>query len=223
MNWADISKEKKQALILIGMWVLGGVFALYQFVLMPFIRSRGASSTELDDLKTKIQKAEVAMEGDSRLRREYAEMTGKLLEASDRYIVPIENPLSWVTEKVYSTARGVGVDIQTVMEMMSASPGWDQLVKSERTFRPYAVRIVTEGSYADVRRFIDALEKGNPYLYVSGISIVSQDQQVTRHSVSLTVEWPMWGRRLEIGQATKKAAAGAEEGGDAGGKPAAEM
>ena len=46
MNWADISKEKKQALILIGMWVLGGVFALYQFVLMPFIRSRGASSTE---------------------------------------------------------------------------------------------------------------------------------------------------------------------------------
>ena len=223
MNWADISKEKKQALILIGMWVLGGVFALYQFVLMPFIRSRGASSTELDDLRTKIQKAEVAMEGDSRLRREYAEMTGELLEAADRYIVPIENPLSWVTEKVYSTARGVGVDIQTVMDMMSSSPGWDQLVKSERTFRPYAVRIVTEGGYADVRRFVDALEKGNPYLYVSGISVVAQDQQVTRHSVSLTVEWPMWGRRLEIGQATKKPAAGAEEGGDAGNKPAAEM
>ena len=211
MNWAELSKEKKQAAILIAMWVLGGLFALYQFVLMPFLRSRGASSTELDDLRTKIQKAEVAMEGDSKLRSEYAGMTRELLTASDAYMVPIENPLSWVTEKVYSTARGVGVDVQTVIEMMSSSPGWDTLVKSERTFRPYAVRIVTECSYAEVMKFIDALETGNPYLYVSGITIAAQDQIHLRHSISLVVEWPMWGRRLEIGMATKKAAEAPEE------------
>lgn len=213
MNWSDLSKEKKQAAILILMWVLGGVFAIYQFVLMPFIRNRGASSTELDDLRTKIQKAEAAMEGDSRLRSDYATMTAELLMASDRYIVPIENPLSWVTEKVYSTARGVGVDVQTVIEMLASSPGWDTLVKSERTFRPYAVRIVTECSYAEVRKFVEALERDNPYLYVSGIAVASQDQLVTKHSVSLVVEWPMWGRRLEIGMATKKVAGASAETG----------
>ena len=36
MDWASLSKEKKQALILVAVWVIGGLFALYYFVLAPY-------------------------------------------------------------------------------------------------------------------------------------------------------------------------------------------
>ena len=147
MDWASLSKEKKQALLLIGMWVVGGVVALYYFVLAPYFASRSTSESELDSLRAKISQAESTMRGDARLRAEFALYTEEFRFAVTNYIVPMENPLSWVTEKVYANARQVGVDVQTVAEVGSSSGYWDGAIKSDRTVKPYSVRIVTECSY----------------------------------------------------------------------------
>ena len=121
MDWANLSKEKKQALFLVAMWVVGGLFALYYFVLRPYFATSTTSTTELTDLTTKIEQAETAMRGGARLQAEYALCTEEFKHAVDNYIVPMDNPLSWVTEKVYENARNVGVDVQTVAEVGSSS------------------------------------------------------------------------------------------------------
>lgn len=203
-TWAALKKEHKQTVLLIAMWLLGSLFALYQFVLAPFFQNRSKSTTELDDLRTQIGKAEVAMQGESKLRREYANMIRKSQVAADEYVVPIENPLSWVTEKVYTSGRKVGVDVQSVAELGGGAPGWEGLTKAERTFKPYSVRIVTECSYPQLLDFIRALEDSNPHICVSGISVSANDSNPTRHQVNLVAEWPMWGRRVEFGLAKQR-------------------
>lgn len=208
MNFADLKKEHKQALALVAMWIIGGVFALYHFVLMPFLKEKGQSKGELETLTTQIKKAEVAMEGESKVRTEFALSLKELERVMDLYIVPIDNPLSWVTEKAYGYARNVDVDITSVSEIGGVSPGWDRLVKSERTFKPYAVRIALAATgYADLLKLIGEMESDNPYLCVTGIAILGNDQYVTKHQITLLVEWPMWGRQVQIGAATKKARA----------------
>lgn len=200
MNWETLSKEQKQALVLISMWVVGGLFALWHFVLSPFFRTSGQSTSELEDLQGQIQKAEVAMEGESKLRAEYAVSTTQIKASLEKNIVPTENPLSWATEKIYKLARDAGVDIQSVGEMGSSSPAWENLVKGDRVFKPYGVRIVAQASYAQLTELIRKLEESNPYLCVTGIMITSQDQNVNKHMINLVVEWPMWGRELKVGE-----------------------
>ena len=210
MDWASLSKEKKQALILVAMWVVGGVFALYYFVLAPYFANRTTSANELDILAAKIEQAAVSMRGESRLHAEYALCTEEFKHAVDNYIVPMDNPLSWVTEKVYANARQVGVDVQAVAEVGSSSPYWDSAVKSERSVRPYGVRIVTECSYQQLIDLVDVLEKSNPALCITDISISPQDQTPLKHVLNMTVEWPMWGRKLKVGVTeTNKPAGGA--------------
>jgi hypothetical protein len=210
VNWTSLKKEQKQAVILVAMWVFGGMIALYQFVLRPFVLNRGQSTSELDELHVKIEKAEIAMDGQDKVRREYAGANAELQKATDEYIVPMENPLSWVTEKVYNDARKVSVDVQSVAETGLSTPGWEALIKADRMFKPYGVRISTTCSYAQLLDLITTMEQGNPFLCVSGITISGQDQDVTKHSVTLIVEWPMWGKRLEIG-VNRKQPAGATE------------
>jgi len=212
MNWSDIRKEQKQAILLIAMWVFGGLFALYQFVLMPFIKNRGQSTGELEELHAQIQKAESAMQDNGKLRTEYTLTSKELGRALDEYIVPMENPLSWVTEKVYMDTRNVGVDIQSIADNGAGGPGWDALCKSERCFKPYAVRIVTECSYEKLLELVGALENSNPYLCVSGIGVAANDSDYTKHNVYLIVEWPMWARKVEIGSALKKPAGKSKPG-----------
>lgn len=199
MNWATLKKEQKQAVVLVAMWVLGGVFAVYQFVLVPFLRDRGKSVGELEELQVQIQKAEVAMDGQSKVRAEYAEATKHLQEATEKYIVPLENPLSWVTEKVYMHTRRVGVDVQSVAEISGTAPLWKQLTKRQRFFRPYAVRITTFCSYAQLIQIVRSLEESNPFLCVSEINVAGAGHSPMQHSVNVVVEWPMWGREVKIG------------------------
>ena len=123
MDWASLSKEKKQALLLIGMWVVGGVVALYYFVLAPYFASRSTSESELDSLRAKISQAESTMRGDARLRAEFNEATslewwvtelwghrGLQLLFKDLNRIYRENPALWQLDNDPSGFRWINAD-----------------------------------------------------------------------------------------------------------------
>lgn len=195
---ATLKKEQMQLLALIGIWVVGGLVALYIWVLGPALRNRNQSASELDSLNENILKAKLAVQGESRLRGDYDRAIEEIQRALEQYVVPPDSALSWVTEKVYAAARGAGLDVRGVTPVRMPEPAWDGLVKAGRFLRPYAVQITLECSYAKLMELVNAFETGNPFLCITGINVLGQDQNVTRHQVTLQVEWPMWGRPLGI-------------------------
>ena len=199
MDWATLSTEKTKKLLLIAVGVIGGVFALYYFGLSPYLSQCAIAAKNLDELAAKIKKAEVIMREKSRLHAEYALCAEEFNHAVEKFVVPMDNPLSWVTEKVYANARQVGVDVQTVAEIGSPLPYWDVAIKSERSVKPYSVRIVTECSYQRLIDLVAALEESNPSLCITDISVSPQDSMPAKHIINMNVEWPMWGRKLKIG------------------------
>jgi hypothetical protein len=190
-----MNKQQKQTAVLIALISLAALFALYQFVLAPFIDKGRQSSAELESLQNQLDEADRIVKGEAKLSGEYTNIVAELHVAEEQYIAPVENPLSWVNEKVYRTARSVGVEVESVAGITSQQVPWDKGgqkkdAKAGRVFKPYTVAIIAECGYADLLRLIDALEKSNPYLCISGFTISAQAKNVEKHQISLIVEWP---------------------------------
>lgn len=212
LKWSEMKREQKQAAILIALWVFGGLFVLYQFVLLPYLRDRAQSTGELEKLREQIVRAEVAMTGEPKVRAEYRVAMAEYQELNKEFIAPSENPLAWTQDKVYRVAREVGVSITSVSAEGSPSQAWLNLVKKERLYRPYVVRVVAECGYADLVALIATLESINPFLAVTSIIVTGQDQSRVRHMVILTLEIPMLGRQPVFQTLSKQAAASASAG-----------
>lgn len=210
-NWAALKREQKQAILLIAMWVFGGVFALYQFVLVPYLRDRTESAGELEKLNEQILRAQVAMKGEPKVRADYRAAMAKYDELTRDYIVPVENPLAWVQDKVYRVARETGVSITSVSPAGAPSQVWENLVKKERFYKPFVIRIVAECGFPELVALVGTLESINPFLAVTGIIVAGQDQWKTRHTVTLTLEMPMIGRQPEFYTLRKKSSAESEK------------
>lgn len=210
-NWAELKREQKQAIFLIALWVFGGVFALYQFILVPYLRDRTESAGELEKLNEQILRAQVAMKGEPKVRADYRAAMAQYDELTRNFIVPVENPLAWVQDKVYRVARETGVSITSVSPAGAPSQVWENLVKKERFYKPFVIRIVAECGFPELVALVGTLESINPFLAVTGIIVAGQDQWKTRHIVTLTLEMPMIGRQPEFYTLRKKSSAESEK------------
>jgi len=189
MNWVSLKKEQKQMIVLIGMVLLGSVVLLYIYVIGPFLKSGGQVSVELDTIRTQLKQSDEVMRSEKKVRTDYAVATSNLHTALERYVTPVESPLSWATEKIYRQARLVGVDVESVNEATASTGG--KTSQPNKNFVSYGVRLFTRCGYADLLKLIHALEDDNPYLCLTEIGITPQDRNVQQHQVSITVEWPM--------------------------------
>lgn len=189
-----LKKERAQLFLLLGLWFAGGLVALHYFVLSPFLAKRGKNVHELNELNENIQKARLAAQDEARVREEHLRALADLRRAMEQYVVPPDSALSWVSERIYATARGLGVTIRSVTPMRMPDAAWDAMVKGGRFLRPYAVQVVLECGYDKLLALVQAFESSNPFLCLTGINVQGQEQNVTRHVVTLRVEWPLWGR-----------------------------
>ncbi|MFH0908876.1 MAG: GspMb/PilO family protein [bacterium] len=191
-NWAQMTKEQKQ------LWLMGGVlgaiviFLIFQFGLSPFLASKARMTEEYETLKAQLDQATQAIKSEAQLGETLDDKTRMLEQAYRDYIPAIENPLSWATKKIYGDGRSIGVDIESVSEVVSDVAQWAGKDQARRAFKPYAVRIATECSYAELIRLLRELEKNNPRMFVTDIDVQAREVDRLRHSVSLVVEWPCW-------------------------------
>jgi len=194
----DLSKEQKQALFLIVLLVIAGVYALYRFVLMPTLGTFKDSGNEAEELETKLARADAAVSQQKKIRADLLRSTEEMTELNEKYLPPLGNALSWATERIYRDARRVGVDVASVSPSAMTSVPWERDMpgkkkqKQTRVFVPFGVRISAKCGYFDLVRFIELMEQNNPYVCVDSlvVSVQTQDPQV--HDVSMTLQWPIW-------------------------------
>lgn len=216
-NWAQMTKEQKQ------LWIMGGllgvivIFLIFQFGLSPFFASKARMTEEYEKLKAQLDQATQAIKSEAQLGETLNDKTRMLEQAYRESIPAIENPLSWATKKIYGEARSIGVDIESVSEVDADSAQWNGKDQVKRAFKPYAVRIATECSYAELVRLLRELEKNNEHMFITDIEVNSREPGFTKHAVSLVVEWPSWKSTDRISAFTTGGEAAPAEATSAGG------
>lgn len=193
MNWDALSKEQKQKYILAALGSLIVIFALWQFVLAPWLIRGGEARAELATLQGQLEQADLAIHTEPLTDSKLAEAEAELGKAAADQLPGTENPLSWVTREIYKHARSVGVDIESVSELSTTAGGpWEAKDMIGYAFRPYGVRVDTQCNFEQLCQFVKTVEDGNPYVGILGITISARDGSPEAHQISLMLEWPFW-------------------------------
>ncbi len=192
MNLKSLSKEQQQKYALLLIIGVAALFALKQFVISPLLAGHRTAKEELAGLESKLAQAEATIKRDEELTRALAESSRQLQVAARDLIPSPENALAWATKTIYAQARTIGLDVESVSDLEVDVNGFMAKDQDKRAFKPYGVRVVTQCSFAELGRFIQALEADNPHLSVSGFAITGQATTPERHQILLSVEWPSW-------------------------------
>jgi len=196
MNLSDLSKETQKK-ILFGLIAAILVIGVLYLVGLPLLRNRKAQKAELDDLTSKIKKANVMIDQQSELHSVLEAKTETLAMIYEQMLPPVENSFVWATERMTDYARHCGIEIDSINEVRIKPPTWDEPPdrnseerKNKRYFIPYRINLDMQCGYSELKRFIRLIESENKYISVAAISIAAQGQDPLRHRVGVTIEWP---------------------------------
>ena len=195
MNWEELTKEQKQMALLVGIVSTTLLATLFQFVIKPAFANAGQAREELVKLRADIAQADTAFKKEHLLVAESAEMKKSMDRAIREYIPSYGNTLSWATERLYTLARTVGVSIES---MAGGGVTWggapDPAQKGGRAFVSFSAQLMLQCSYAELLRFLQAVERDNPLVCPTSLAIEGREQTPEKHRVNLTLEWPTWAR-----------------------------
>ena len=192
MNFKQMSKEQRNKIILV---LLGSAFliaALYRFGLVPLMRRHDEAAQQCDDLREKVEKAQMAIHGEMQLDKEASAIHATLEHLFAADIAPPDNALSWATQFIYKQARELGLDVTAIAEIDSAAAGWENPDFVKRSFKPYGVRVELACSFEQIRNLVRSLQQSNPYLAITGVLISSDSKNIEKMAVTLMLEWPSW-------------------------------
>lgn len=222
MNWKSMTKAQRDMLILKGLLAVGLLVGLYYLVASPLIERAFDIRRRLEQMDARLSDAERVLQGEERLRRQLEENRRETLDRLRRQTPPEVNPLLWATEVIYRHARAAGVMVESLAELRGEVPFWvnppapkprteeegaaggapPPPPPPQRRFTPYAVQFNLLCSYDRLKMFAYSLERENPCVTLTTISVVARDSSPEQHSVRVVVEWP---RLLDSMQARVKA------------------
>ena len=191
MNFAELTKEQKQYVLLALIAGVTGIFALFNFLLSPMKAKWAAAKVEFAEVSKELDAARRMVRREDSIRESLAESDKVLAAAAAEFLPDSANPLSWATQKIYFKAREVGVEVASVSELGGAGVLQSQIQNGHKAFGSYAVRIISDCNYLQLRNLIDVLEGSNPYLTVSSVSLDAKPRYPEYHGMNITVEWPI--------------------------------
>jgi hypothetical protein len=186
--------QKKRALIVTSALAGGGglLFAYYYFVLAPLLAVSTQDAAAAATFRDQTGRARFDLRVAPAIQQECATLI-KTLDTETNFFVlrPVLGSLLMGAQRIVEPlARECDLQFN----------GCDEVERTElplrksngkRLFDRYVVEVSLEGSYVAVARFLDALERKNPYVCVNRLVIQGNAENPLRHKIALCLEWPV--------------------------------
>jgi hypothetical protein len=213
MKLPEGRKERTQVLVLILIGLVGMLFVIVQFGVLPLRASLTSKRERLQELRDKIDGADRFITQMSRHERRNADLIQQLANLSTNYFLQDEvgNYLLPATAIVRRHAETAGIEEVEVGQIGFGIVPQPKDSREERPFKFYTVRATMQTPYANAIAFLDGLLAANPFVSVSGVQIAPQQGQPLAHSVVMDVQWPIWADKeaeREILESAQKQATG---------------
>jgi len=192
LNWSSLTKEQKQVAMLIGVGVLVVLALLYQFALVPLLDSMEQRRQDTAKLRDDLGRATMALKQEVRAQVESATLKVQLDELVETTVAPYGGAFGWVTKQLYQAAKEAGVEVEGVNGSGQPLGAHVTSEPGGRTFTAFSAQMAMSCGYRDLLRFLRCLEKKNPLVTVTSLTIDGRLQTPERQQVNLTLEWPTW-------------------------------
>jgi hypothetical protein len=192
----DDPKKRQQTLIAIGMGAVIVLVVLYMFAVKPYFEARSAKKEEIAKKTDEVANARKQVDKIAVNRPANKVALTKIKDISDKYVVHPRTGLNYqlaVREIVEKASIATGVETEPIVNVSTMSlVGGGQKDPSRHT-KGCAAVILAKCGYSDVLKLVRAIEKENPFVSVTRVSIMGRTTEDKRkHAVTLDVQWPSW-------------------------------
>lgn len=190
--------ERKKILILIAIFSMAFLYVGIRFAVMPYLSSMKEKQARMEELEDLLWQADRDIQQMDRNRKRNADTINTILEIAEvqKHVLQpsLGNYLLVAEAQIKEWAELANVTVENIRQI-SGPPKIDTAKKGKGpAFWPYSLAIqLTEGLH-DLTRFVHIIQKDNPYLTITAIVVNAgpADEPIIRHSVNMTLEWPVW-------------------------------
>ena len=225
MKLPDDPKEKTKILILVAIGVLATVSVVTQALLYTRNRKKELRET-LDEVQWKSQAATRDVLSAERVKQRNDKTVAAIAAISRHHVLQpiLGNYRLGATDILNRHAALSGLTVHSIQEigiLDLPKPSGTQSKKAQaaNVFKAYTVRLTLNCGYFDLWRFLQSIEEDNPFVCISSLSIVlDEDDDPESHRVVLGIQWPIWSDPERAAQFKATAVSGEENA--AKGEPA---
>ena len=192
MKLPENKKERIQVLVLLAVGTLAVLYAGIKLGVGPLIQGKKARVAQMEQLKNDVDKAKSFLEqttGDG--ARNY-ETLSKITDFSEKYFLKprLENFLLPATEMVEDWIAEAGIKMAPPAEL--GRTDIPQAEAARNVVRAYSMGFNLTCSTLELIRLLRVIEKENPSITVSRLSIVGNPAQPEKHTVNFSIQIPIW-------------------------------
>lgn len=194
MKLPDDPKDRMKVLLLIAIGVLATVAAMAQGV-VHLIRQENQLTEQLADIEWQTTSASESIASAENCRSRNIQTVQSIVTISETHILhPIlGNYRLGASELLERVALGSGVSLDSIQEVGILDIPKPKTKTGKNVLKAYTVRISMRCGYAKIQEFVRQLELNNPYLCISTLSIIGQqDVDPESHRVVMGIQWPIW-------------------------------
>ena len=195
MKWPESKQDRQKIGALIGIGVIGALYALWSFVYQPLVHRAAAAELQLEQLERNLRRAQQEIRRTSEYQRDRLHYTRETLNLSERYMLHpvLGNYLLQARAIVREASDGLNVrDIQAEEVGLVALPRRRGEDRGTAKVQGYGLRVSARASHADISKWMDRLVEDNPLLTIHSLSVTAQPDDPERHPVRFELHWPVW-------------------------------
>lgn len=179
----NLSKEDRQMVILSVLALLMAASAAYFFLFSPGWTKLAGVRAQAAELKEKAVHGREMMEDKPRILRIAKETSAKLDKL--HAWIPEETDTSWILRLVSD------VEKMEQIRTMAIKPLKDEEAAGQDVgfFKVATCQIELKTDYHSLGKFMDQLERKNPYILIKEISILSDPGDPLRHEVGFKIQY----------------------------------
>jgi hypothetical protein len=194
MKLPEDKKERNQILVLILMGI-GGVIFLAHLGLTSYYNNKKLRLEQIAKLEEDRRMAELDIATSSVNREKNFEIITSIKTITDTHILtPRLGEIYRLSARdiIDRHATSLGLTLETVNEIGKVDV---PKKRGANTFMAYTARVDLMCGYHDLLALFSLIEKSNPYLCISAISITANPNNKEKHKASFNVQWPVWADR----------------------------
>lgn len=180
------TKQQMQILILGIVAVAAVVFIIIQFVLVPLLNEWKRNTQLAREAQTKLEEYRDLIRNRSSIQMQIDAVHEKTRQAAAHIPLPVlGNYLLGMETQLRAWAQGLDVSFTSVTEQDISDLDGDM-------FKIYRVRVVALCGFHDLARFLRAVAVNNPWVSITGVTILPRQDHPEKHEVSIILSWLIW-------------------------------